>query len=335
MIQFACPGCSKVFTVGDEAGGRIGKCSKCQAQFTIPLPPPPVPILTPISPPPPADESGAAATVRCPTCRAKLALEQSHLSSELECPYCKTVFKLKLRGSDTPISPEPPVQQDIDDVLPPSPRSQPWEEPEEREEAYAYEEEERPRQRSRRRDEYDDDEYEDDRPRSRRRRSRRSRGTGKTVPRIISGILSLLLGAMYLICGVGLAVAGSTIMGLIGAMGPQGDQPGAGKVQGLAGVGMGMFLCCGLLTVLFGGVYITAGVGALTRRSSGRTWTIVVGVLSCLVVLSELAGGAGTGFGRNPRQMGMGCLQILVFAAHAVSCFWATLGDGADAEFNR
>ncbi len=323
MIQFACPGCATISTLGDEFAGKIGRCRKCQAQFTIPMPE-----AAPSPPPPPVDPPDPAGAVRCPTCRAKLAIDPAHLHAVVACPYCQTQFKLKPRDGDPPsntVAPPilHPVEEEVEDVIPPSWGVEEAEEPEER-----------PRRPSRRREDWDDEDDDDDRPRRKRPR-RRSRGTGKTVPRIISGILSLLIGGMYLICGIGLAVAGSTIMGLIGAMGPQGDQPGGGRVQGLAGVGIGLFLCCGLLIVVFGGMYLAAGIGALNRKSWGRIWTIVAAVFSCLGALSEFADGAGAGLGRNASGAAFSFLQAVVFAGHAVASFMATLGQGAHREFNR
>lgn len=147
--------------------------------------------------------------------------------------------------------------------------------------------------------------------------------------------MSLLLGANYIICGVLFAIAGSAIMRMIGLMGPQGDEPNAAQVQGLAGFGMGAFICCGLFFAAFGLIYITAGMGALGRKQWGRTWTVVVGVLSALFVLSEVLGGAGAGMRGNGRTIGVACVQVLFFAGHTVACFLATFGDGADEEFNR
>ena len=317
MIRFACPGCATIRTLGDETAGKVGKCLKCQAQFTIPMPAVPSH--------PPVDASGSAATVRCPVCRAKLAIDPNHLHAVVACPYCKTNFKLKPRDGDPPSRIAPPVLHPVDEVEDVIPRS--WVGAEEEE----YEEQ--PRRRSRRRDEWDEDEDEDDyRPRPRRKRSRRrSRGTGKTIPRIISAILSLLIGGSYILCGVLFAIAGSTIMGLIGGLAPS-DQQGGGTVRGLAGVGMGVFICCGLFAALYGGLYITAGIGALNRRSWGRTWTIVVAVLSCLNVLTSLYGVGGIG---DARGAGMSAIQLLGFVGHAIASFMATFGDGAEAEFNR
>lgn len=315
MIRFACPGCATISTLGDEFAGKIGRCRKCQAQFTIPMPE-----AAPSPPPPPVDPPDSAGAVRCPTCRAKLAIDPAHLHAVVACPYCQTQFKLKPRDGDPPSSTVAPpilhpVEEEVEDVIPPSWGIEPVEEPEER-----------PRRPSRRREDWDD---EDDRPRRKPAR-RRSRGTGKTIPRIISAILSLLIGASYILCGVLFAIAGSTIMGLIGGLAPDNQQ--GGNMRGLAGVGMGVFICCGLFAALYGLVYITAGLGALNRRSWGRTWTLVVAVLSCLNVLTSLYGVGGIG---DTRGAGMSAIQLLFFVGHAIASFMATLGEGADREFNR
>lgn len=143
MIQFACPGCSHVFSVADEKAGKTGKCPKCSAQFVIPE------LETPQagSSPPPIPQSSDPATVEinpCPSCQAKLTVAVSDLGLDVECPYCKAVYKAKKAGAVATTEERPSRRRrDEDDD----------------------DDDDRPR---RKRENYDDD---DDRPSKRRRKS--------------------------------------------------------------------------------------------------------------------------------------------------------------------
>src|SRR5690242_5080167 len=103
MIRFSCPGCGAVYTVDDAKGGKTGKCPKCQTQFQIPTPegagPPPPPAAEPpatLPPPPPTPPTDPHAPVEiapCPGCQARLSVAPADLGADVECPYCKTVYK--------------------------------------------------------------------------------------------------------------------------------------------------------------------------------------------------------------------------------------------------
>ena len=163
MIKFACPGCEAVFTVGDEKAGKTGKCPKCSAQFLIPDAEPPAfdaaPAPTP-SPPPPAED--AAVEIKpCPGCQAKLTVAVGDLGLDVECPYCKAVYKAaKPGGSVANIA--------VDDR------------PKRNSRRESDDEDDRPSRKSRR-DRYDDDDDDDDRPRSKRRRRSYEPHRGGTV----------------------------------------------------------------------------------------------------------------------------------------------------------
>ena len=172
MIKFACPGCEAVFTVGDEKAGKTGKCPKCSAQFLIPDAEPPAfdaaPAPSPI-PPPPAED--AAVEIKpCPGCQAKLTVAVGDLGLDVECPYCKAVYKAaKPGGSVANIA--------VDDRPKRSSRRE------------SDDDDDRPSRKSRR-DRYDDDD-DDDRPRSKRRRRSYEPHRGGLI--LTFGILALLM----------------------------------------------------------------------------------------------------------------------------------------------
>ncbi len=231
MIRFSCPGCSATYTVGDEKGGKSGRCPKCQSQFTIPMPDastsvpastpsaptlpptPSAPKLPPVPPPPPPPPAaGPVEIAPCPGCQAKLSVERTDLGSDVECPYCKTVFKAKLPGSGGSGttgggSTRRPKRQDEDeDVLSGIPRGaalrgdddddRPSRRSRTRDED---DEDERPSRRSRRRDEDEEeerprrrrpaDEDEEERPRRKRKRSGRGVEPHRGVMILVFGLL--------------------------------------------------------------------------------------------------------------------------------------------------
>ena len=121
MIRFSCPGCAATYSVDDSKGGKTGKCPKCASQFQIPMPEAggssaPEPAAFPSAPPPPpplstpGDVSGNS-TVEidpCPGCQARLSVSGSDLGIDVECPYCKTVYKAVKAGSRPPAPPPAP-----------------------------------------------------------------------------------------------------------------------------------------------------------------------------------------------------------------------------------
>src|SRR5689334_19576064 len=102
MIRFSCPGCGATYTVDDAKGGKTGKCPKCQSQFVIPAAeggaaPPPLPKSAP--PSPAVDPNAPVEIAPCPKCDARLSVAASDLGVDVECPYCKTVYKAVKAGS--------------------------------------------------------------------------------------------------------------------------------------------------------------------------------------------------------------------------------------------
>ena len=219
MIRFACPGCGATFTVDEAKAGKVGKCPKCQSQFQIPkpdpnaggtLPPPaayaPPPNLAPVAPPPPpppppviAPAASASTSVEiapCPKCSARLTVGISDLGADVECPYCKTIYRASRGDALVPVAPPPsqaPVDDfaalgDSDDEPPPSKRR--GSKASKRSQRDDDGDDDRPSRRSNR----DDDDDDKDRPARRSRRSRRGGGSNQESKRITAGILALLVG---------------------------------------------------------------------------------------------------------------------------------------------
>ncbi len=190
MIRFSCPGCGAVYSVDDAKGGKTGKCPKCQTQFQIPLPegaaaPPPLPASAPEPaaslPPPPSDPNAPVEIEPCPGCQARLSVAAADLGADVECPYCKRVYKAVQAGGRPPAPsrrPEPDeaggrprrrAEEDEDDL--PSRRRRRDEDeldderPSRRRRVEEDEEDDRPSRRRR------DEEDEEERPRRRRRRA--------------------------------------------------------------------------------------------------------------------------------------------------------------------
>ncbi len=318
MIRFACPECGAVYAVEDAKAGKAARCPKCQARFEIPrpaaAPPPPPPAALPLpppAPPPPADPAAAVEITPCPGCGVRLSVAATDLGRDVQCPYCERVYKAVQAGARPPAP--PPRRAESDD---PGGSG--------RGRRLRDEEDDRPSRR-RRRDE--DDDY-DRRP---RRRGRGAGGGSKSAPRIISGILSLLLGVMYLGCGVLVVVGSGFLLSLIGAIPNSGRDPQAAQnVKNVVGGLTVVFICCGLGVVLYSLLYFLAGVGALTRKGYGKVLTIICGVLSSLAGLVELLGvGGGVLSGEVGRAATNGVL-LLLFVGHAVASFMAVFGPGKD-----
>ena len=246
MIRFACPGCEATYTVPDEKAGKTGKCPKCQAQFVIPTPDPHAVTPPPKSEPTPPPLFGTDVEVEiapCPGCQARLMVSNKDIGADVECPYCKAVYRAEMPGSKAgegsrsnrrpvaEVEPERPSRrrrEEVEDELPSRRRRDETED----------EVEDRP---SRRRRDEDEDEVEDDRPR--RRKSRRNLEPHRGTLILVLGILS------FVGCGIFTAIP-AWVMGATdlrkmdaGRMNPD----GRGTTQ--AGRIMGMISC--ILTVVF------------------------------------------------------------------------------------
>src|SRR6478735_7478190 len=101
MIRFSCPGCGATYTVDDAKGGKTGKCPKCQSQFVIPAAegggagdaPPPLPKSLSVPKSPSVDPNAPVEIAPCPKCDARLSVAAADVGADVECPYCKTVYK--------------------------------------------------------------------------------------------------------------------------------------------------------------------------------------------------------------------------------------------------
>ena len=121
MIRFACPGCQAVYEVGDDRGGKSGKCPKCEATFTVP------PAYDPAAPPPlpPPAPPSSVEVAPCPGCQARLSVSAADLGANVECPHCGRVFRADPDGpAPRPADDRPsrrrrdPADDDFDDPRP-------------------------------------------------------------------------------------------------------------------------------------------------------------------------------------------------------------------------
>ncbi|HET6573677.1 MAG TPA: MJ0042-type zinc finger domain-containing protein [Fimbriiglobus sp.] len=280
MIRFSCPGCGATYSVDDSKGGKTGKCPKCQTQFQIPMPegaatPPaagsaPAPSLPP---PPPADPNAPVEIAPCPGCQARLSVAASDLGADVECPYCKTVYKAKKPG--TGVAPVPSPRSESEDDRPRRRRDEEEDEDDRpsRRRRRDEDEEDADRPRRRRRDEGEADE---DRPSRRRRdedeeedrpRRRRLRRGGSYEPHrggliLTLGILSLVICGIF--TGIPAWVMGNADLRKIdeGRMDPEGrTMTNVGRILGMINV----ILTC----VLFVGyclLFAIIGIGGAGKR---------------------------------------------------------------------
>ena len=124
MIRFACPNCDAVYTVDEEKAGKTGECPKCQSQFLIPAPDP-APVPTPDLAPVPESDKPVAESIEitpCPGCQARIAVHEPDLKSNVECPYCATVFVAERVQHKPEPKPDSPRDRDWGDVDRPTKR---------------------------------------------------------------------------------------------------------------------------------------------------------------------------------------------------------------------
>jgi hypothetical protein len=189
---------------------------------------------------------------------------------------------------------------------------------------------------------YDD---EDDEPRPRRRKRRydddyddapRRGGRSGAVTGV--GVLTIILGALLLVCG--LCYSG---IGLVagGAAGAPGAPAGFGPLAGMVG---GVLIIIALIILIFGALYLAGGIGCVQRHNWGRIMTLVMagfsGVLAVLsligIVLNLLqpAAGGPPGF-QEGRILGifLSVVLMLLLFTHCVMGFVVLLSGQASAEF--
>ena len=272
MIRFACPGCDSTFSVGDEKAGKTGKCPKCQTQFLIPDSPGPaaaVDTFVPPAPPPtrPAPprqpEPEAVEIAPCPGCGSRLSVDPADVGLDVECPTCSRVYKGvqpgadKRAGSKSSFGGGSSVSSALEGVGKKAARA-----------------DDRPSQR--RVAEVEDDEEDDEeeeRPSRRKSRGGRSRGRRGTVVIRRFGVVSTgkIMGLLYAILSLFVAIPYGLILILAGAAG--GGGPGGGGAGGaIAGVGVclvfGLPIFYGVVGFL-GGMLTAAVYNALAAWVGG------------------------------------------------------------------
>jgi TM2 domain-containing membrane protein YozV len=200
MIRFSCPGCGATYTVGDQKGGKTGRCPKCQAQFVIPQPdaaaaaPAPTASAPQLPLPSTADPTAAVEIAPCPGCQARLSVTNADLGADVECPYCKTVYRATAATTTaSSVGGSRKSRALADDDRPSRRRDE------------DDDEDDRPSRRRSRRDEYDEDADEGDRPSRRRRdeddedrprkKRKKRRGSDVESKRMVAGLLAILVGA--------------------------------------------------------------------------------------------------------------------------------------------
>ncbi|MGL6097835.1 MAG: hypothetical protein ACRC7O_18795 [Fimbriiglobus sp.] len=315
MIRFACPGCSSVFTVPDEKGGKTGKCPKCQSQFLIPdaepaavSPPPPPPRPRPPSTaaakaPPPAPVEIAP----CPKCQARLSVMASDLGSDIECPHCKAVYTAVRPGATAAAAaPPPPLKSSsVGAALSGATRSK----SESRRSRDDDDNDDRPRSRSRRRDDDDNEtEDEDDRPRRRRHRDDEDdRPRRRTKP--INGLLIALAVVHFVYVALNW-IAGALTLKILNVISaqvefikgmnqlqrgnrvfnpnmPQADPRIQADTDTIEILYYLLVLGC-ILHMLQGVLSLLGGIGCLLRKKWGQTVGYVTAGLASFMVLASV-----------------------------------------------
>lgn len=364
MIRFACPGCQAIYNVKDDKAGKTGKCPTCGSQFLIPgepaasdPAPPPLPAPPPIPPiKTPSKTVPAVVEIEpCPTCNARLTVEASNIGVDIACPECSSTYLAVKLGSAPKASPAAAPRKSsfsgnsgasVADALKsmgpkakPSERKSVRRDEEDEDVPYAVNEddEEEGDRRSRRRTRSSriDDEDDDDRPsrRKRRRSRRRNDGDGnRSTMRVISGILSLISGMGQLMCGGCFILAGGFVLSVLAGAAsnrPGGAPPAVGNEYTLLIIGFGM------AWIFMAILNIVAGIGAFMGKPFGRVLTIVVSALAAIGCVFDLLGGGYALISGNFVQVLFSIVSFLFAAAHAVTGFMATIGNGAAEEFNQ
>jgi hypothetical protein len=114
-------------------------------------------------------------------------------------------------------------------------------------------------------------------------------------------VVNFVLGALSALCGVIFMVAFNTIAGFIFGAATEAakQQPGitaeqqkqiqeASGLLGTLGTATGIIL--GSCSLVFGLLYILAGIGVMNRRSWGRILTIVLGIIAAIFAVLSLIG---------------------------------------------
>jgi hypothetical protein len=120
--------------------------------------------------------------------------------------------------------------------------------------------------------------------------------TGRSGAVTAVAIVNYIFGALSIVCAVLAVVAGSMIMSLLGQAATEAaKQPGgpdAAQAQQAAGILSSLGTAAGIViggcSLVFGILYIFAGVGTMNRRGYGRVLTIILGILNAIAGVLSL-----------------------------------------------
>ncbi len=153
-----CPKCQATMSVRPEDVGFDLQCPYCQTVFRGVAASTPAP-----APAPSVPEAPGIEIAPCPKCRAELTVDPADLGGDVECPFCRAIYRAEKPKANTPLArrtpppaPPPPKGQnklddDDDDT---TPIKMTWE----------------------KETDPDEDNQDDDRPRNRKLRRRRDAG---------------------------------------------------------------------------------------------------------------------------------------------------------------
>ena len=155
-----CPKCQAKMSVRPEDVGFDLQCPFCQTMFRGVAASDPAP-----APATPEPETPGIEIAPCPKCRAELTVDPADLGGEVECPFCRTIYRAEkpkskantplARRTPAPAPPPPKGQNNLEDDGDTTPIKMKWEKETDPDE------------------DHDEDDY---RPKGRKRRRRRDAG---------------------------------------------------------------------------------------------------------------------------------------------------------------
>lgn len=231
--------------------GKTGSCPKCQSRFMIPA----ATTADPLTPPRVPSRSNAEIQP-CPGCRAKLTVAASDLGLDVECPYCKSVYRAMAgtTAAKTPASrrARQRLEDDIED------------------------EEDRPRYR-------DEDDGDDDEIDRRRRRRRRHAAAEEAVSAPAIGLM--VVGALVLLYGI--AVLAINMLDFNNQKAFAQNRFGGNRNQNNAGFQVGFqigYVAATILPVISGLGMITAGINLKRLKMQWTVWFgSIIAMLPCSI----------------------------------------------------
>src|SRR5437773_1064271 len=189
------------------------------------------------------------------------------------------------------------------------------------------------------------DNWDDDEPRPRRRRydvddlRQGPRLSGAVTG---AGVVTIIMGALSILCGGGFGVCGLFCAGAGAAARQQGNILPPEMLENYGG----FFLAWGLFHLALGVGLLIAGIVTLQRRAWGRTATLILaGVLTCvgftqfgffiLAGMGEIGGLFDNG---DPEervgQAVMGCFHAVIYLAYAIFVYIVLLNSHNKEEFD-